>query len=68
MSCDRQQRVTLARSNVSRRQLVATARTHIYDKHYGVDSTMVESLLKSDSWVPTSVSLAFSIFLALTDP
>jgi hypothetical protein len=68
MISDRQQRVTLARSDVSRHQLVATARTHIYDKHYGVDSTVVESLLKSDAWVPTSVSLAFSIFLALTDP
>ena len=56
MSRDRQQRTTLARSDASRSQLVSTARSFIYEKNYGTDSTAVESLLKPNSWVPTSVS------------
>jgi hypothetical protein len=59
---DRQQRVTLARSDTSRSPLVATARGLIYEKHYGVDSTAVETILKPDSWVPTSVRMPVGLF------
>lgn len=62
MSRDRQQRSTLARSDASRSQLVATARNLIYEKNYGVGSAAVESLLKPNSWVPTSVSVTVSLF------
>ena len=64
---DRQQHTTLVRSDASRSQLVATAHSFIYEKNYGVDSTAVESLLKPDSWVPTSVSVTI-ISLYFTDP
>jgi hypothetical protein len=57
MTRDRQQRVTLARSDASRSQLVNTARGFIYEENYGIDSTAVQDLLKRDSWVPTSVSV-----------
>jgi hypothetical protein len=67
-SNDRQQRTTLVRSDVSRSPLVATARNFIYQQNYGVDSTRVESLLKPDSWVPSSVSMSMSIFTASTYP
>ncbi|KAG2345692.1 hypothetical protein BDR05DRAFT_974997 [Suillus weaverae] len=54
MNHDRQQRKTLARADTSRSQLVATARSLIYEKNFGVDSAAVESILKPESWVPTS--------------
>lgn len=60
MSRDRQQRSNLARSDASRSQVVSTARSLIYEKNHGVDSTAVESLLKPDSWVPTSVRMTTS--------
>ncbi|KAG2084375.1 uncharacterized protein F5147DRAFT_782501 [Suillus discolor] len=72
MSRDRQQRLTLVRSNISRSQPIATARNLIYEKNYGVDSTAVEALLKPDSWVPNSNVLSdnlsafgFNVFAAL---
>ncbi|KAG2740831.1 hypothetical protein P692DRAFT_20689050, partial [Suillus brevipes Sb2] len=72
MTRDRQQRVTLARSDASRSQLVKTARGFIYEDNYGVDSTAVEDLLKRDSWVPTSnafsdclSSFGFNMFIVL---
>jgi hypothetical protein len=57
MSRDRQQHSTLARSNASRDQSVAAARSLVYERNYGVDSTAIESLLKPESWVPNSVSM-----------
>ncbi|KAG2339571.1 hypothetical protein BDR05DRAFT_891592, partial [Suillus weaverae] len=54
---DRQQRATLTHSNHSRSQLIATTHNLIYEKHYGVDSTVIELLLKPESWVPTSMSM-----------
>ncbi|KAG1777570.1 hypothetical protein EV702DRAFT_1197182 [Suillus placidus] len=60
------------RSNALRSPLVTTARDLIYNKNYGVDSTQVESLLKPDSWVPSSNVLfdslgafGFNVFVAL---
>lgn len=61
MSRDRQQRSTLARSNASRDQSVATARSLVYERNYGVDSTAIELLLKPESWVPNSVSIISSL-------
>ncbi|OJA16859.1 hypothetical protein AZE42_09971 [Rhizopogon vesiculosus] len=58
MSHDRQQHSMLARSDASRSQLVAMACNLIYEKNYGVDSAAVESLLKPNSWVPTSNTLS----------
>ncbi|KAG1832562.1 hypothetical protein F4604DRAFT_1945993 [Suillus subluteus] len=72
MSRDRQQCSTLARSNASRNQPVATARSLVYEQNYGVDSTAVELLLKPESWVPNSNALSdslsrlgFNVFAAL---
>lgn len=65
---DRQQRATLVRSDTSRSPLVATARSLIYEKHYGIDSVAVETILKADSWVPTSVRTSISLFLTFTNP
>ncbi|KAG1748520.1 hypothetical protein EDD22DRAFT_958151 [Suillus occidentalis] len=72
MQHDRQQRTTLACSNASRSKLVATVCDIIYKKNHGVDSTAVETLLKPNSWVPTSNtfldclgSLRFNVFVAL---
>lgn len=62
-SSDKKQRVTLARSDTSRSELVAMARGFIYDMNRGVDSTAVESLLKPNSWVPNSVRTIISFFL-----
>ncbi|KIK34655.1 hypothetical protein CY34DRAFT_97579 [Suillus luteus UH-Slu-Lm8-n1] len=69
---DRQQRATLACSDTSRSPLVATARSLIYEKHYGIDSMAVETILKADSWVPTSnafldslAPFGFNVFIAL---
>ncbi|KAG1881540.1 hypothetical protein C8R48DRAFT_587375 [Suillus tomentosus] len=60
------------RSDVTRSQLVITACRQIYEKHYGVDSTVVEALLKPESWVPTPNILSdrlgrfgFNVFIAL---
>ncbi|KAG1793758.1 hypothetical protein EV424DRAFT_1288407, partial [Suillus variegatus] len=53
-------------------QLVIAACRQIYKKHYGIDSTVVEALLKPESWVPTPNILSdhmgpfgFNIFIAL---
>ncbi|KAG2029658.1 hypothetical protein BDR03DRAFT_936805 [Suillus americanus] len=71
-SGNRQQCTTLARSNTSRSQLVATARDIIYTNNLGVDSAAVESILKSHSWVPNNNAFSdslgpfgFNIFIAL---
>ncbi|KAG2336642.1 hypothetical protein BDR05DRAFT_978733 [Suillus weaverae] len=53
MPHDGQQRTTLLRSSEDRDRLVTTARKIIYDKNYAIDSTAVENILKSCSWVPT---------------
>ncbi|KAG2342775.1 hypothetical protein BDR05DRAFT_976388 [Suillus weaverae] len=53
-NCDRQQCLTLARSDASRSCLVTDACKLIYEKNYGIDSTAVELLLKPESWVPTT--------------
>lgn len=65
MARDRVQQRTLAWSNIARSQLVIAACRQIYDKHYGVDSTVVEALFKPELWVPTAVSmiLTFSSLL-----
>jgi hypothetical protein len=62
MPRDRQQRATLARCDSSRSKLVSTARKLIYEDNHGVDGTAVETLLKPDSWVPTSVSMTVPFF------
>jgi hypothetical protein len=54
---DRRQRETLERNDDRRRVMVSSARSLIYDKDLGVGSAAVERLLKSQSWVPTSVRL-----------
>ncbi|KAG2049274.1 hypothetical protein BDR06DRAFT_991207, partial [Suillus hirtellus] len=71
-SCNRQQRATLAHSNTLRSQLVATARDLIYKNNLGVDSTAVESILKSNLWVPNNNTFSdslgpfgFNIFIVL---
>ncbi|KAG2062392.1 hypothetical protein BDR06DRAFT_868502 [Suillus hirtellus] len=72
MAHDRQQHMTLAHFDTSRSPLVATACSLIYEKHYGVDSTAVETILKPYLWVPTSnafldtlAPFRFNIFVAL---
>ncbi|KAG2105838.1 uncharacterized protein F5147DRAFT_775151 [Suillus discolor] len=69
---EKQQRKTLACADTSRSQLVATAWNLIYEKNFGVDSTAVESILKPESWVPTSNTFSdslglfgFNIFIVL---
>lgn len=54
---DRQQRKTLERNPQKRGTLVSAARKLIYEKDYSVGSAPVESILKPESWVPTSVRL-----------
>lgn len=46
--------------------MIAACR-QIYKKHYGIDSTVVEALLKPESWVPTPVSMILTFFLAYTN-
>ncbi|KAG2072207.1 hypothetical protein BDR04DRAFT_1127720 [Suillus decipiens] len=58
-SSNRQQCVTLACSNTSRSQLVATAQDLIYKSNLGVDSVAVE-LLKSNLWFIVLPSLTFN--------
>lgn len=67
-SDDRQQRTTLARSDTSRSQLVATARDIIYTNNLGVDSAAVESILKSHSWVPNNVGMPINLLSYLCLP
>jgi hypothetical protein len=56
MRQDMTQRKTLARvDSAERRNRVATAREHIYQKNYLVDGAPVERLLQNDSLVPTAV-------------
>jgi hypothetical protein len=57
---DRQQRLSLKRSDNAHRQIrVSEARKLIYEKNYAVGSEAVEKLLKGDSLVPTSVSRSY---------
>jgi hypothetical protein len=59
---DRKQRKTLARhDDEARRRKVNAARRIIYNENYAVDSNPVETLLKEQSLVPTSVSLILCI-------
>jgi hypothetical protein len=54
---DKKQRKTLARcDDETRRYTVNAARRIIYQENYAVDSNAVETLLKEQSLVPTSVS------------
>jgi hypothetical protein len=54
---DMKQRKTLARiDDETRRGKVDLARDIIYNRHYVVNSTAVENILKAQSWVPTDVS------------
>jgi hypothetical protein len=56
MRQDMTQRETLARvDDTDRRNRVATAREHIYEKNYLVHGAAVERLLQKDSLVPTTV-------------
>jgi hypothetical protein len=56
-SKDRQQRLSLKRSDNAHRQIrVSDARRLIYEKNYAIGSEAVEKLLKNDSLVPTSAS------------
>jgi hypothetical protein len=54
---DRQQCKTLERNLQKRGTLVSAARQLIYEKDYAAGSAPVESILKPESWVPTSVRL-----------
>ena len=50
------QRKVLSRSDTAhRREKITSARKLIYKKHYAVDGTQVEELLKDESLVPTTV-------------
>lgn len=52
------QRQTLSRvDDTARRRKVETARDIIYKKNYAVDNDAVETILKEQSLVPTSVSV-----------
>lgn len=56
MALDKCQRLTLKRvDDISRRSKVADARRLIFKKNYAVNSTALESILKDESLVPTSV-------------
>ena len=53
---DLRQRILLSRSDTTqRREKVVSARKLIYERHYAVDATHVEELLKDESLVPTVV-------------
>jgi hypothetical protein len=55
---DRQQRSTLERiDDHIKRFTIANARKLIYEKNYAVDSSVLDKILKDQSWVPTSVSV-----------
>jgi hypothetical protein len=55
---DMNQRKTLSRvDDEDRRRKVETARDIIYKKNYAVDGSPVETILKEQSLVPTSVSV-----------
>ncbi|KAG2052328.1 hypothetical protein BDR06DRAFT_983179 [Suillus hirtellus] len=69
---DRQQHKTLEHNPQKRGTLVSAAHKLIYEKNYSVSSMLVESILKPESWVPTSNSfidrlspMGFNIFCAL---
>jgi hypothetical protein len=54
---DMQQRETLRRTDdETKKSLVATAREIIYKKNYAVDYDGVDTLLKEQSLVPSTVS------------
>lgn len=57
---DRSVRISLARDEKARRELVATARNLIYHDQYAVNSARVEALLAPQSLVPTKVSCMLS--------
>lgn len=58
MPRDMTQRKSLMRiDNVQRRSRVEAAREAIYVKNFGIDSVVVENLLKEDSLVPAAVSI-----------
>lgn len=64
MAKDRKDRVALQRiDDNTRRSNVADARKFIYEKNYAVDSKALDSFLKSQSLVPTSVSFITSMLL-----
>ena len=49
-------RINLARvDNLRYRSTISDARNKIYEQNCAVDSTMVDDLLKNESWVPTEV-------------
>ena len=53
---DLRQRILLSRSDTAQhREKVMSARKLIYERHYAVDATHVEELLKDQSLVPTMV-------------
>ena len=53
---DLRQRILLSHSDTTqRREKVVSARKLIYERHYAVDATHVEELLKDESLVPTMV-------------
>ena len=66
MSRDKTEWNTLAHiDDCVRQSKIQSARAHIYDSTLGVTSTAVESLLKDQSLVPTSVSYYCFFFLSL---
>lgn len=67
MPRDRNQRITLARVDDTRRQnLVAEARRIIYEKQYQVNSAAVEALLRNESLTPNVVCLMFASLSDMT--
>jgi hypothetical protein len=64
---DMSQRVTMARvDDASRRGKVYAARRLIYEKQYRVNGAAIESLLKDQSLVPTSVRVPLIRFVHST--
>ena len=63
MVLDMKQRKTLARvDDETRRHKIDTAREIIYKKNYAVDSKAVQTILREQSLVPTSVSTVVGCF------
>jgi hypothetical protein len=69
MKSDVARRTKLARTDdVTRRGRVITARKLIYEKNYAVNSTAVESLLKEQSLVPTTVRHYLKLLKSILNP
>ncbi|KAL6303260.1 hypothetical protein BKA93DRAFT_735257 [Sparassis latifolia] len=67
-AADMRQRETLRRvDDTERRRKVAQARKFVYDLGFAVNSTAVDNLLQSESWVPTENAFALRLAEFLTN-